>query len=75
MRDVSLDITGMSCSHCVAAVEAALQAVPGVAGATVGIGSAQVAIDPSGGAPDAITAEAIEAIRDAGYDAALVGDR
>lgn len=40
-----LKIEGMTCGHCVRAVEQALSAVPGVRKADVGIGSAKVEAD------------------------------
>jgi len=60
-----LDVQGMTCGHCSAAVKRALEAVPGVDSATVDLdaGSATVA----GSAPvDAL----IEAIGAEGYKAA-----
>ena len=68
MSSVSLAITGMTCGHCVAAVERALRAVPGVDRATVQIGGAELAVAPSSSA-DTVAAAAIEAVREAGYDA------
>lgn len=62
-----LEIRGMSCGHCVAAVERALATVPGAHAERVAVGSASVALEP-GTPPDAIVA----AVRDAGYDARIV---
>lgn len=61
---VTLTISGMSCGHCVRAVEAALATVPGVTPRRVTVGSAEVAV-----APGATADAAIAAIRDAGYEA------
>lgn len=65
MQQIRLEIDGMSCGGCVAAVRAALNDVPGVEVQDVRIGSATVAIDPArinvGGV--------IDAVQDAGYDA------
>ena len=68
MSSVSLAITGMTCGHCVAAVERALRAVPGVDRATVQIGGAEVAVAPSSSA-EAVAYAAVEAVREAGYEA------
>ena len=69
MQNVTLEISGMSCGHCVSAVQAALKSVPGVAGGTVVVGSADVAVDPTSAPVDQIAASAVRAIQDAGYDA------
>ena len=42
----TLQITGMSCGHCVRTVEEALQSVDGTEVLGVGVGSAQVRYDP-----------------------------
>ncbi len=61
--DATIQINGMSCAHCVAAVQKALTAVPGVSVHDVSIGSARVSIDPATG-----TLAAAEAALDAaGY--------
>jgi copper chaperone CopZ len=61
-----LKITGMSCGHCVAAVERALDRLPGVAGRQVRVGGAEVQYDPA-----QVTLEQIrKAITGAGYEAA-----
>ena len=69
MQNITLEISGMSCGHCVSAVQAALKSVPGVKGGTVLVGSADVAIDPANAPVDDIAASAVRAIQDAGYDA------
>jgi len=46
MTEKRLTIDGMSCQHCVAAVNDALQAVDGVRVEHVGIGSARIRYDP-----------------------------
>lgn len=56
-------IEGMSCRHCVDAVEGALKAIPGVTVDEVGIGRARVRFDPADVDPDALR----EAIEEAGY--------
>jgi copper chaperone CopZ len=62
--ETTIKISGMSCSHCVAAVQKALAAVPGVTVREVGIGTARVGIDPAVGS----LASAESAIDAAGYD-------
>jgi copper chaperone len=64
MTTTTININGMTCSHCVAAVQKALAAVPGLKVDAVTIGSASVTIDPSTGS----LAAAEAAIDDAGYD-------
>lgn len=63
-QPVTLEISGMSCGHCVAAVKSALNAAPGVAVQDVTIGSATVKLE-SQTSPDI----AVEAVREAGYEA------
>ena len=43
----TLAIEGMSCTHCVAAVRAALESVPGASVLSVEVGSAKVSLDPA----------------------------
>jgi len=62
-----LSVTGMSCAGCVGAVEAALFAVPGVAQASVNF--AEHTASYTGGAA---VAEVLEAIKAAGYGAAIM---
>jgi len=64
-----LSISGMSCAGCVSSVEKALQAVAGVSEARVNFAEHTAEISP------AVNAEVlIKAVRDAGYDAALMMD-
>ncbi len=65
MEQFHLEIEGMSCRGCVAAVRAALSVVPGIRVDDVSIGKASVAIDPA----TASVAAVIDAVQDAGYDA------
>jgi copper chaperone len=44
MADIVLEIRGMTCGHCVAAVTAALKAVPGVTGVAVTLDSGRAEI-------------------------------
>lgn len=64
METVTIGISGMSCGHCVAAVNKALAAVPGVLVEQVQIGSATVAFDPA----TTTRATIDSAIDEAGYD-------
>ncbi|HPF60652.1 MAG: hypothetical protein KC544_00690 [Gemmatimonadetes bacterium] len=57
-------ITGMSCNHCLNAVNAALAAVPGIRVESVRIGRAEVELLPGGASPD----DVVGAIEGAGYD-------
>lgn len=64
-----LSIEGMSCGHCVRAVDQALKALPGIEVERVEIGSALVAYDPA-----LISAERIEAaISEEGYEVRSTG--
>ena len=65
MRDLTLFIEGMSCSHCLQAVNRALTSVPGVEIGSVRIGRADVRYDESLIAPGRI----VEAVSGAGYRA------
>ena len=67
MEKVKLNIKGMSCGHCVNAVEKALRAVPGATLEAVSIGSASVSYDPTKTKPD----DLVKAVDEAGYDAAV----
>jgi copper chaperone len=65
MTSVRLEITGMSCGHCVSAVRQALSAVPGAQVDDVSIGAATVTFDPT-----ATTAERLAAtVSGEGYPA------
>lgn len=68
MTHVQLKITGMSCGHCVKAVERALDHVPGVQARNVQVGSAEVAFDPQQASADRL----LDAIREEGYQAEVV---
>jgi len=60
-----LEVSGMSCGHCVAAITTAVSALPGVDGVDVDLGGGTVRV---GGTPDA--AQVLAAIENAGYDVA-----
>ena len=63
---IELQVFGMTCASCVARVERALTAVPGVAGATVNLANRRAHVDLAPGTPDA-TAALTAAIEAAGY--------
>ena len=65
MKQVKLDVTGMSCGHCVHAVKEALAGVNGVNVDEVSIGKATVSIDEGRVGIGAL----IDAVADAGYEA------
>ncbi len=68
MQRVVLHIEGMSCSHCLNAVNGALSGVPGVEVRSVQIGRAEVDV------PAGITASAVAAaVTEAGYRATAGG--
>jgi copper chaperone len=63
MSVVVAQIDGMSCNHCLNAVNQALAAVPGIRVESVRIGRAEVELLPDGASADAVVA----AIEGAGY--------
>ncbi len=67
MRAATLNIEGMSCRHCLNAVNRALRALPGVTLDSVQIGRASLRYDESVIGPDAIR----DAVNDAGYRATV----
>lgn len=68
-KEQRLNITGMSCNHCVASVQNALKQTPGVESATVSLedNSALVVYDPDIAKPEDFTG----ALADTNYTAAL----
>jgi len=68
MNTIELNITGMTCDHCVRATTHALQGVPGVE-------QALVTLQPGGAVVqgEADPAALIAAVKKAGYDAKLRG--
>lgn len=63
MDRITMKIDGMSCGHCVSAVDKALKNLDGVKVESVGIGNATVSYDPA-----AVSAEQIaDAVTDEGY--------
>ena len=69
MRHLTLHITGMSCGHCLHAVNEALVAHPGVHLESLRMGRAEIEYDEELTTPADIEA----AIADAGYDATSSG--
>lgn len=65
MKQLKLEVSGMSCGHCVGAVRDALAGVPGVKVDDVRIGSASVTIDET----KAKVSDLVDAVSDAGYEA------
>jgi copper ion binding protein len=65
MQKLELEIEGMSCGHCVAAVSDALGELPGVSVEAVRIGSAQITYEPAQVSQEQI----VLAVEDAGYTA------
>lgn len=63
-QPLTLEIRGMTCGHCVKAVNSALSSMDGVTVDNVAIGSAAVTFDPARVSADAIEA----AVRDEGYE-------
>lgn len=68
MSTLALRIEGMTCQHCVRAVNEALTELPGVIVERVEIGKASVALDDARVAPSQV----IDAVQDAGYTAHVV---
>jgi copper chaperone len=68
MENITLNVQGMSCGHCKAAVETALKEIVGVENATVNLeaGNVEVSYDPQ----KATVSTMKEAIEEAGYDVA-----
>ncbi|HUN90780.1 MAG TPA: heavy-metal-associated domain-containing protein [Burkholderiaceae bacterium] len=64
MKTTTLDVTGMTCGHCVAAVTRAIQAVPGVESVNVSLERAQAVV---GG--DADAKSLVAAVKEQGYAA------
>lgn len=61
-----LNISGMSCGHCVAAVKSALNALPGVSAVDVTLEPGRATIDHDGTTP---VSEMIAAVVEEGYEA------
>ncbi|VVS96672.1 heavy metal translocating P-type ATPase [Rhizobium sp. EC-SD404] len=68
-RSITLAIDGMTCASCVARVEKALLAVPGVASATVNLATERASLSTSGTVTDR---DLVSAVASAGYEARMV---
>lgn len=68
MKDMTLDVEGMTCGHCKAAVEGALKELDGVSSVAVNLdtGKVDVKYDEAKVTVDAMR----EAVEDQGYDVA-----
>ncbi|MCZ7566089.1 MAG: heavy-metal-associated domain-containing protein [Burkholderiales bacterium] len=66
MKATTLQVTGMTCNHCVMSVTKALKAVPGVETADVSLEKAQAFVKGSAD-PQAL----IKAVEQEGYEAVL----
>lgn len=66
-KTIELDITGMTCDHCVNAITTAVKDVPGVSGAEVSLEGKSAVI--SGDSFD--VQKILDAIEEEGYSAAL----
>lgn len=73
MKTTRLEVTGMTCNHCVAAVEKALRNRPGVRSASVDLdaGAAEVEFEEGAVSPEQLVA----AVEEEGYSAAIAGGR
>jgi copper chaperone CopZ len=67
MRQATLHIEGMSCSHCLDAVNRALSSVPGVTIDAIRIGRADVSYDDTATSPSDLES----AVAEAGYRATV----
>jgi copper chaperone len=67
MSTTTYTVTGMTCSHCVAAVTEEVSKLPGVTEAQVDLASGQVTISSQAPLDDATVREAVE---EAGYELA-----
>jgi Cu2+-exporting ATPase len=68
MKTIQLKVDGMSCEHCVKHVTEALSGVPGVAGAEVSLQAGTATVTAGDDVADRALLEAVE---EAGYDAAV----
>ncbi|OYV39283.1 MAG: heavy metal transport/detoxification protein [Thiomonas sp. 20-64-5] len=66
MNTVQLQVTGMTCGHCVAAVTRALKSVPGTQDAQVDLTSGRATVQGSA-TPEAL----VKAVADEGYGVTL----
>ncbi len=71
MRDLHIEIVGMTCEHCVRAVKNRLAATPGVSVKDVKVGTADILLDDATASMDDVE----EAISDEGYTVDVVTAR
>lgn len=71
MKDLHIEIVGMTCEHCVRAVNRRLAATPGITVNDVKVGFADIAMDES----KVSLADVEEAISDEGYTVDTVSAR
>ena len=69
MSKLTMEISGMTCGHCVGAVTRALKELDGVAVEQVTVGTARVDYDAATASPEQIT----RAIEDEGYRVVSAG--
>lgn len=69
MENLTLQIGGMSCGHCVARVQKALSGLEGVEVKKVEVGSAEMSYDPARVAPGRI----LEAVDRIGFEPQVAG--
>ncbi|MFM8173297.1 MAG: heavy-metal-associated domain-containing protein [Pirellulaceae bacterium] len=65
MKELVLKVEGMSCGHCVKAVEEALQAVPGVVQANVSLADSKAVVKTV----ESLGLACVQAIEEEGYRA------
>ncbi len=65
-ENVTIEVKGMTCQHCVARVEKALKGVPGVHSVQVSLEDGSAAVEHSS---DTTLDQLKQAIREAGYEA------
>ena len=65
MTEATYSVTGMTCDHCVRAVEAEVAKIAGVASVTVDLGAGQVTLRSDGPVDPAVVRKAVE---EAGFE-------
>lgn len=68
MQQSVFTVTGMTCGHCVSAVQAEISRIPGVTGAEVDLATGQVTVSATGELDRAAVSAAVE---EAGYQLAV----
>lgn len=72
MKTIELEVTGMTCGHCVSTVQSALTVVEGVEKAAVSLGTQRAVVRAEDGVEERTLVEAVE---QSGYGATLAGTR